>query len=115
MEEHRMNPVSQEAQEQIFTKARTHSAWLDKPVPGSLLHHIYDLMTYGPTSANTGPARLVFVKSKEAKAKLLPCLAPPNAEQTKAAPVTAMVAMDMAFEDRLPQLRPQTGARAWLP
>src|SRR5439155_15644537 len=75
-----------EALEQIFTKARTHSAWSPKPVPDELLVQIYELMKWGPTSANSSPARIVFVKSKEAKEKLLSCLAPGNIEKTRTAP-----------------------------
>src|SRR5258706_11492183 len=108
-----MNPLSQDALDALFVKARTHAAWLDKPVPDAILHQIYDLMKYGPTSANTCPARIVFVKSKEAKAKLLPCVAPPNADKTKAAPVTAIFAMDMAFYEKLPELFPHTNAKSW--
>jgi 3-hydroxypropanoate dehydrogenase len=108
-----MMPISQEALEQLFTQARTHSDWLDQPVPDGVLHHIYDLMKYGPTSANTCPARIVFVKSKEAKEKLLPCLAPPNVDKTKTAPATAIIAMDMAFYEHLPKLFPHTNAKSW--
>jgi 3-hydroxypropanoate dehydrogenase len=108
-----MNPLSQDTLDALFLKARTHSAWLDKPVPDGVLHQIYDLMKYGPTSANTCPARIVFVKSKEAKDKLLPCLAPPNVDKTKTAPVTAIIAMDMAFYEHLPKLFPHTDAKSW--
>ena len=70
-------------------------------------------MKYGPTSANTCPARIVFVKSKEAREKLLPCVAPPNADKVKTAPVTAIIAMDMAFYEKLPELFLHVDARAW--
>src|SRR5260221_1238778 len=102
--------VSQEALDQILTKARTHSAWLSEPVRDALLHQIYDLMKWGPTSANTCPARIVFAKSKEAKEKLLPCLAPGNVEKTKAAPVTAIIAQDMERYEKLPRLFPHADA-----
>src|SRR5882724_2358289 len=105
--------IPRDALEQLFVGARTFSAWLPKEVSDQTLRELYDLMKYGPTTANTSPARLVFVKSKEAKEKLLPCLAPPNAEKTKAAPVTAIVAMDMAFYEKLPELFPHTDARSW--
>src|SRR5215813_15068896 len=81
--------LSEEALEQILTEARTHSAWLPEPVSDELLIEIYDLMKWGPTSANSSPARIVFVRSKEAKEKLLPCMAEGNVEKTKAAPVTS--------------------------
>src|SRR6267142_157250 len=108
-----MNPLSQDALDVLFVKARTHTAWLDKPVPDAVLHQIYDLMKYGPTSANTCPARIVFVKSKEAKEKLLPCMAAGNVEKTKTAPVTAIIAHDMEFFEKLPKLFPHAPARSW--
>src|SRR5439155_12173354 len=108
-----MSVLDTEAQHQILIKARTHSAWLNKQVSDEVLHQIYDLMKWGPTSANTSPARLVFVKSKEGKEKLLPCLAPGNVDKTKAAPVTAIIAMDTAFYEKLPKLFPHVDARSW--
>ena len=108
-----MTPLSQDAIDTLFLKARTHSAWLNKSVSDATLHQLYDLMKYGPTSANCCPARIVFVTSPEAKAKLLSCLAPPNVEKTKTAPVTAILAMDMAFYEQLPKLFPHADARSW--
>jgi 3-hydroxypropanoate dehydrogenase len=105
--------ISEEALEQIFTKARTHSVWLPEPVSDELLRQIYDLMKFGPTSANCCPARIVFVKSKEGKEKLLPCMAEANVEKTKTAPVTAIIAYDMEFYERLPKLFPHAPARSW--
>src|SRR5215831_5844113 len=105
--------LSQEALEQILTEARTHSAWLSEPVRDDLLEEIYKLMKWGPTSANSSPARIVFVKSPEAKEKLLPCMAEGNVEKTKAAPVTAIIAQDMEFYERLPKLFPFADARSW--
>ena len=105
--------LSEEALGQIFTKARTHSVWLPEPVSDALLHQIYDLMKWGPTSANSSPARIVFVKSKEAKEKLLPCMAEGNVEKTKTAPVTAIIAHDMEFYENLPKLFPHAPARSW--
>lgn len=92
--------------QQLFTAARTHHAWLDKPVADGLLREIYDLAKWGPTSANTSPLRIVFVKSKSAKEKLLPAIAGPNVEQVLAAPVTAIIAYDQKFHDQLPTLFP---------
>ena len=105
--------IPEVAVEQLFTGARTHSAWLPAKVHDDTLRALYDLMKWGPTSANTSPARVVFIRSPEEKARLLPCLAPPNVEKTKTAPVTAIVAMDMAFYDRLPELFPHVDARSW--
>ena len=108
-----MSTLLPDANDTLFLKARTHSAWLNKSVSDETLRHAYDLMKYGPTSANCCPARIVFVKSKEAKEKLLPCLTPQNVDKTKAAPVTAIIAMDMTFYEQLPKLFPQVDARAW--
>jgi len=102
-----------EALEQIFTRARTHSAWSPQPVSDELLKQIYDLMRWGPTSANSSPARIAFVKTKEAKEKLLSCLAPGNVEKTRSAPVTAIIAHDLEFYEKLPRLFPHTDARSW--
>ena len=74
---------------------------------------IYDLMRWGPTSANSSPARIAFVKTKEAKEKLLSCLAPGNVEKTRSAPVTAIIAHDLEFYEKLPRLFPHTDARSW--
>lgn len=104
--------LSNDALEQIFTKARTHNGWKDEPVADALLHQIYDLMKWGPTSANCSPLRIMFVKTPEAKAKLLPCMAPGNVE-TKLAPVTAILAQDVEFYEKLPKLFPHTDARSW--
>jgi nitroreductase len=105
--------LPQEALEQIFTNARTHSAWLPEPISDQLLRQIYNLMKWGPTSANTSPARIVFAKSKEAKEKLLPCLSTGNVVKTKAAPVTAIIAQYMEFYEKLPKLFPHADARGW--
>ena|SRR5437773_10250466 len=105
--------LPKEALEQIFTEARTHSAWLPKAVPDEVLVQTYDLMKWAPTSANSSPARILFVKSKEAKEKLLLCVAPGNIEKTRTAPVTAIIAQDMEFYEQLPKLFPHADARSW--
>jgi len=97
----------------LFLKARTHHAWLDRPVPDELLKDAYDLARMGPTSANDNPMRLVFIKSKEAKKRLKPALSPGNIDQTMSAPVTAIIAYDMAFYEHLPRLFPHTDAKSW--
>ena len=84
-----MQPLSDEALDTIFRQARTHNGWLDKPVSDDLLHQIYDLAKFGPTSANTSPMRIAFVKSAAAKQRLKPALMPANADKTMAAPVCA--------------------------
>ncbi|MCX6105579.1 MAG: malonic semialdehyde reductase [Proteobacteria bacterium] len=108
-----MGPISQEALEQIFTKARTHNGWLNQPIPDSVLHEIYDLAKWGPTSANGSPARFFFVKTPEAKKKLLEYVAPGNVEKTKSAPVTVIIAEDREFHEKLPKLFPAADARSW--
>jgi 3-hydroxypropanoate dehydrogenase len=97
----------------LFFQARTHNAWLAKPIADEQLHRIYDTMKWGPTSANCSPARVVFVKSPEAKEKLAACMAPGNVDKTRAAPVTAIIGMDMAFYEKLPQLFPHANAKSW--
>lgn len=108
-----MPTVSNAVLEQLFTQARTHNSWLAQPVTDEILQQLYDVFKYGPTSANCSPARIVFVKSAAAKEKLKPALAPGNVEKTMAAPVTAIIAMDLQFYDQLPTLFPHTDARSW--
>jgi 3-hydroxypropanoate dehydrogenase len=97
----------------LFREAHTHSNWQDKPVSDALLHQIYDLMKWAPTSANCCPARIVFVRSAAAKQRLLPAMAPGNVEKTRAAPVTAIIAYDLEFYEKLPVLYPPADARSW--
>lgn len=109
-----MSIIAKEAIAQLFTDARTHNVWLDKPVSDDTLRELYDLVKWGPTSANTTPARIVFVKSAQAKAKLLECMAPGNVEKTRTAPVTAIIAFDLKFYEHLPRLFPN-GAEKMVP
>lgn len=97
----------------IFRAARTHNEWLDKPVSDALIQQIYDLMKWAPTSANSSPARIVFVRSAASKERLLPAMAPGNLEKTRTAPVTAIIAHDTEFHEKLPKLFPQADARSW--
>ncbi len=97
----------------LFRNARTHSVWQDKPVSDDLLRQVYDLMKWAPTSANSSPARILFIKSPEAKQRLMPAIAPGNEEKTRTAPVTAIVAMDYEFYEKLPELFPHADARSW--
>mgnify|MGYP001309151581 CR=1 FL=1 len=105
--------IDHSALEQLFLSARTHNAWQAKPVPDELLVQIVDLMKLGPTSANCSPARIVFVKSPDAKARLKPFLSEGNVAKTMAAPVTAIIGHDLAFYEKLPRLFPHTDARSW--
>lgn len=96
-------PLPTASLEQSFLSARTFSKFTSQPVPDALLHQLYDLAKWGPTSMNCQPARLVFVRSPEAKAQLKLALALGNADKTMAAPVTVIVAMDSRFFDHLPE------------
>jgi 3-hydroxypropanoate dehydrogenase len=105
-------PIADDALDVIFRTARTYNAWLPRPVDDDLLRRVYELARLGPTSFNTCPARIVFVKSPEAKERLKPALIPANVEKTMAAPVTAIVATDMRFYEHIPRLLPQNPAVA---
>jgi 3-hydroxypropanoate dehydrogenase len=105
--------LNDESLDLIFRNARTHSVWLDKPVDDPLLAQVYDLAKMGPTSANMCPMRLVFVKSKGAKEKLKPTLDTGNVDKTMAAPVTAIIGMDIRFYEQLPKLFPHADAKPW--
>jgi 3-hydroxypropanoate dehydrogenase len=98
----------------LFREARTHSAWLDRQVPDSLLEKVYELARMPPTVMNAQPLRLVFVKSAEAKERLKPALSPGNVEKTMTAPVTAIAAWDTAFYDQMPILFPSRDVRPGL-
>ena len=95
----------------LFRKARTHRAWLDRPVPDALLRQVYALACLGPTSANCSPMRVLFVKSREAKERLGPCLTPGNVDKTMQAPVTAIIGHDLEFPELLPRLFPTADMR----
>ena len=105
--------LNQDAFDRLFVEARTHNGWQEKEVPVDLLEAVWDLAKMGPTSANCSPARIVFVVSDEGKARLRPCLAEGNVAKTMAAPVTAIIANDFKFYDRLPELFPHADARSW--
>lgn len=105
-------PLNDAALDQLFRTARTYNAFTGD-VSDETLRRLYDLMKFGPTEANTTPARIVFVKSKEAKAKLGPALSERNYKKTMEAPVTAIVGYDMRFYEKLPVLFPHTDAKAW--
>lgn len=105
--------LSADALDALFRTARTQNAWQDRPVTEDKLRELYDLLKFGPTSANASPARFVFVRSAEAKARLEPALSAGNRAKTQAAPVTVIVAYDPKFYDRLPVLFPHADARSW--
>ena len=106
-------PLSPAALDQLFLEARTYNAWSAKPVAEATLRQLWDLARMGPTSANCSPARIVFLVTPAAKAKLKPALIPTNVEKTMAAPVTAIVGFDLEFHEHLPKLFPHADARAW--
>jgi len=108
-----MNILDDRSLDILFRNARTHSAWLSKPVPDELLKQVYDLAKMGATSANCSPMRVVFVKSQEAKEKLKPVLDAGNVAKTMAAPVTAIIGQDMEFYEKMPFLFPHADARSW--
>ena len=98
----------------IFQEARTHNDWLDKDISNDILMEIYDLMKWGPTSANCSPTRIIFAKSKASKDRLLPFVIESNLEKTKSAPVTAIIGYDINFHDHLPKLFPHNpDAQNW--
>ena len=105
--------LSEEGMNLLFREARTHNAWLDKPVSDETLGQLYDLMKWGPTSVNCCPARILFLRTPEAKQRLLPALAPGNVDKTMGAPVTAIIGYDGRFYEQLPKLFPHTDARSW--
>ena len=107
------SPISQQALDQLFCEARTHSTWFPEPVPIELLRKAYELARLGPTSANGSPARFVFLTTPGAKALLNPVLAPGNVDKTMAAPVTVIIAWDTKFHAHLPRLFPQADIRSY--
>jgi len=97
----------------LFREARTHNYWQDKGVADEILHELHDLMKFGPTAANSCPARIVFVKSQEAKARLKPHMDEGNQEKTMAAPVTAIIGYDLEFYEHFEKLFPHADAKSW--
>jgi 3-hydroxypropanoate dehydrogenase len=88
--------------DQLFRGARTHNKWQDRPVADATLQELYDLLKWGPTSANSMPARFVFLRTPEAKARLIPALTPGNVDKTKQAPVTVIIGSDTRFYELMP-------------
>jgi 3-hydroxypropanoate dehydrogenase len=109
----RTKPVSAEAQAQIFTEARTRNAWSDREVTDEQIRELYDLTKWGPTSANCSPARFLFLRSEDAKARLKPHLMEGNVAKTMSAPVVCIIGNDHDFLEELPKLFPHTDAKAW--
>lgn len=106
-------PLNDDALNQLFREARTYNGYLNKPVTEAQLQDIWELMKFGPTSANCLPARIIWCTSDEAKQKLAALAMPANGEKILKAPVTAIIGMDMEFYEQLPELFPHTDARSW--
>jgi 3-hydroxypropanoate dehydrogenase len=106
-------PLDKEALDQLFRTARSYNAWLDRDVSEAQIRAIYDLMKMGPTSANQQPARLVWCKSAEAKARLAAHAIDKNQPKITGAPVCVIVGMDLEFHQQLPWLFPHVDARGW--
>ncbi|MFO1060151.1 MAG: malonic semialdehyde reductase [Dongiaceae bacterium] len=104
--------VADDALDLLFRNARTHNSWTDEPVPDAVLRQAYELARMAPTSANSSPMRIAFVRSKEAKERLRPALSQGNLDKTMKAPVTAIVAYDLEFYEQLPRLF-SAEARGW--
>lgn len=106
-------PLDQKALDRLFFDARSHNAWQDRDVSDELLRQVVDTMKWAPTSANCSPARLVFVKSAAAKARLKPLLSPGNEDKTMQAPVCVIIGEDLEFHEKLPFLFPHADAKSW--
>lgn len=107
-------PIDEAAIAHLFLEARTYNDFAETPVDDATLRRLYDIVKMGPTSANSSPARFVFLTSPEAKARLRPFLSEGNLDKTMGAPVTAILAWDTKFYDKIPQLMPHNpGAREW--
>lgn len=105
--------ISTAALDALFLQARTYSYWRPEPVADEQLVRLYDLAKMAPTSVNSSPLRVVFLRTPEAKARLLPALDAGNVSKVEAAPVTAILAYDRRFHDHLPALFPHVDAKAW--
>lgn len=104
--------INERALDQLFRTARSFSYWLDQPVSDDQLRQLYELVKFGPTASNSCPARLVFVKSAAAKARLKPCLDEGNVRKSMEAPVVAIIGMDLEFYEKFPVLWPQGDKRS---
>ena len=106
-------PLDTAALDQLFRNARSYNGYLDTPVSNAQLDAVWELMKYGPTSANCLPARIIWCVSEEAKQKLAALSMPANGEKILSAPATAIIGMDLEFYENLPELFPHTDARSW--
>lgn len=108
-----MQSLPRAALDQLFFEAQTHASFATREIDDALLVQLYETLRWGPTAANSNPLRVTFVKSAVEKARLVPCVAPGNVKKVEAAPVTAILSMDLRFYDRLGFLFPHVEAKAW--
>ena len=101
-----MSVSEKDIKEIIFSNARTYNDWQKKDISNKILNELYNLMKFGPTSANCSPSRIIFIKSPDAKERLTPFIIESNLEKTMTAPVTAIIAFDVDFHKHLPKLFP---------
>jgi len=113
MSNEKIKTISDEGLDLLFRNARTYNDFENKPVSTTHIQALYELTKWGPTSANSSPARFVFVQSDTAKEKLLSCVSEGNIDKTKSAPLTVIIGQDMNFSDHLPELFPHTDAKSW--
>lgn len=113
-ENHTTKTLDEEGKDLLFREAHSYNKFRDEPVSEETLRAVYDLMKWGPTSANTLPLRVVFVRTKEGKSLLEPAMSANNAAKTKAAPVVAILAYDTKFVEYMPRLYPAVpNAASW--
>ena len=108
-----MKSLDDAAFDLLFRQARSQNKWRDQAIPDEVLVRLYDLMKFGPTSANCSPARFLFLKTREAKERLAPAVSSGNQMKTMTAPVVTIIAYDPKFYDQLPKLFPHDDARPW--
>ena len=106
-------PLDAGALDTLFRAARTHYKWTDEPIPDTTLRELYELLRFGPTSANSSPGRFLFLRTRASKERLVPALSRGNVRKVITSPVTVVVAYDPRFYDHLPRLFPGADARAW--
>ena len=107
-----MEKLDDGALDLLFREARSHNVWLNQEISDDTLRQLYNVAKWGPTSANAGPARFVFVRSQKAKERLRPSLSPGNITKTMTAPVTVIIAYDLKFYDKLPKALPTKPSHA---
>lgn len=105
--------LDDKALDQLFREARSFSSWQERPVEESVIQELYDLLKMGPTSANTSPARFVFVRSEEARARLARLMPEMNQEKTRRAPLVVLIAYDLRFHEKLGTLMPYRDIKPW--